>query len=559
MVPVGLAMANQCPTGVPRAGRRRRPLGRIAVGAALVAAALGTGPIAAAAADVTAPVLAELFFSPSTVDTSGAPAVITVTAHMTDDETGFASAVATFESPSGSHVAYATFDAADLVSGTGLDGLFESTLTIPRYAEQGTWALAYIYGVDGAGNPFFHFGDDLQAAGLSTTFEQTGSVVDLDDPALAELSFSPSTVDTSGAPALVSVTARLTDDLGGVTEAGGHFTSPSGAQNVAFAFSGPDLVSGSSLDGVYESTATVPRFAEKGTWKLDYFYAVDTVGNVAVLRLAQLKAAGLPTSLYQTGSVVDTEPPVLAELSFSPTSVDASAAPATVTLTARLTDDQAGVDYLAGWFESPSGSQSAEFSFDASTRVSGTSLDGVYEATATLPADAELGTWSLYHIYGADSAGNQVFLYTIDFQLAGLPTTIEVVATPDADLAMSVVASPPRRLAEPGHRIVYTFTSTNAGPGTALDVAITDVLPVQTGFISATPSTGGTCTTPPPQGSGTVTCDWPGATAPGDAREVRIVVRAITGPSVTNTASTTSATFDPDLFDNSATVITRVG
>ena len=50
---------------------------------------------------------------------------------------------------------------------------------------------------------------------------------DTSPPSLVDFSFSPVTVDTSGAPATITVTIHLTDDISGVNAGFLNFTSPS--------------------------------------------------------------------------------------------------------------------------------------------------------------------------------------------------------------------------------------------------------------------------------------------------------------------------------------------
>jgi hypothetical protein len=57
------------------------------------------------------------------------------------------------------------------------------------------------------------------------------------------------------------------------------------------------------------------------------------------------------------GATEDTSIPRVAELSFDPTTVDTSAAPAPITLTARIVDNPAGLRIARVSFESPSGDQ----------------------------------------------------------------------------------------------------------------------------------------------------------------------------------------------------------
>jgi uncharacterized repeat protein (TIGR01451 family) len=92
----------------------------------------------------------------------------------------------------------------------------------------------------------------------------------------------------------------------------------------------------------------------------------------------------------------------------------------------------------------------------------------------------------------------------------------------------------------------YTITVNNAGPNTAAGVTVTDVLPANTTFVSATPSQG-SCS-----GTGTVTCSL-GLMASGGSATITLVVRVNSGPTVSNTATVTASTTDINAANNSAT------
>ncbi|GGY37299.1 hypothetical protein GCM10010299_49670 [Streptomyces tanashiensis] len=79
------------------------------------------------------------------------------------------------------------------------------------------------------------------------------------------------------------------------------------------------------------------------------------------------------------------------------------------------------------------------------------------------------------------------------------------VTQPLADLATSIAAGP-----EPvadGGTLTYTIRVRNRGPTAAEDVVLTDNLPANVRFTTATPSTG-TCDTPPAGSTDTVTCHF---------------------------------------------------
>lgn len=126
------------------------------------------------------------------------------------------------------------------------------------------------------------------------------------------------------------------------------------------------------------------------------------------------------------------------------------------------------------------------------------------------------------------------------------------VFRPLADLATSVAASP-----EPvadGGTLTYTVRVRNHGPTAAQDVVLTDNLPANVRFTSATPSTG-TCDTPPPGSTDTVTCRF-GTLAGGATATLTLRVMVRSTGAVTNGASATATTPDPRSGNNSATITT---
>src|SRR5262249_5480153 len=83
--------------------------------------------------------------------------------------------------------------------------------------------------------------------------------------------------------------------------------------------------------------------------------------------------------------------------------------------------------------------------------------------------------------------------------------------TAGANLEMAMTAVPALSVVQ-GTDITYTLTSTNRGPDSAFNVIVRDTLPVNTTFVSAAPSAGGTCTQPPEGSPGTVVCTFSGTT-----------------------------------------------
>jgi uncharacterized repeat protein (TIGR01451 family) len=122
-------------------------------------------------------------------------------------------------------------------------------------------------------------------------------------------------------------------------------------------------------------------------------------------------------------------------------------------------------------------------------------------------------------------------------------------AAASADLSITKTASADPALV--GGALGYTLTVSNAGPATATNVSVTDPLPANVSFISATPSQG-SCT----QAAGTVSCGL-GTLASGSQATITIQVSPTAKGSLTNTARVSADQSDPTSGDNTASVTTR--
>jgi len=109
-----------------------------------------------------------------------------------------------------------------------------------------------------------------------------------------------------------------------------------------------------------------------------------------------------------------------------------------------------------------------------------------------------------------------------------------------------------------GDKLTYTVTVQNFGPDTASNVVSNDSLSSGTTFLSAS-ATKGTFTAPPAGQSGTVTW-YLGNVLKGeqDAAQIKVTVIIRGKTTITNTATVSSATADPNSANNSASLTTTV-
>ena len=138
----------------------------------------------------------------------------------------------------------------------------------------------------------------------------------------------------------------------------------------------------------------------------------------------------------------------------------------------------------------------------------------------------------------------------------GVGTTfdnINIVAAP-ADL--SVTKTGPAT-ANAGTVISYTITVTNNGANPATNATLTDTIPAETTFSSLVSPGGWSCTTPPSNGTGTISCTIP-SMAVGSA-VFTLGVNAPAAPAtVSNTATVSSSSTDNTPGNNSSTANTNV-
>jgi uncharacterized repeat protein (TIGR01451 family)/fimbrial isopeptide formation D2 family protein len=136
---------------------------------------------------------------------------------------------------------------------------------------------------------------------------------------------------------------------------------------------------------------------------------------------------------------------------------------------------------------------------------------------------------------------------------------------PRADVTLTKVAAPDPAIA--GQNLTYVLTARNLANGlsAASAVTVTDTLPADVTFVSASPSAGSCSAAPTPgtttgPGNDTITCNL-GTIANGAQRTLTVVVRPNTvtrGTTLTNAATVATSTTETDPGNNAASVSTPV-
>lgn len=145
--------------------------------------------------------------------------------------------------------------------------------------------------------------------------------------------------------------------------------------------------------------------------------------------------------------------------------------------------------------------------------------------------------------------GNRILDASIDGTTTTEIDASRLAGAPCADLAVTKVESPSP--ATVGGTLTYTITVTNNGPSKATGVTLTDNLPLNAGFLSATPSQG-SCA-----GQAAINCSL-GSLAVGASAKVTVLATARAPGNVINTAAVSGDQVDPNLANNQATVTSAV-
>ncbi|HEX8287248.1 MAG TPA: choice-of-anchor Q domain-containing protein, partial [Pyrinomonadaceae bacterium] len=186
------------------------------------------------------------------------------------------------------------------------------------------------------------------------------------------------------------------------------------------------------------------------------------------------------------------------------------------------------------------------FTYTAGTLPNGLQITTTNNVVALSGAPTVNGTFN-FSVTASDGTNTNVTDYTL------------YIAPGGADLLVTKIDSPDPVIA--GSNLTYTIQVANSGPEAAASVALSDTLPAGTSFVSLSAPAGWNCTMPGVGSSGTVTCTA-ATVANGASEQFTLVVKVdsatAAGTVLSNTATVSSATADPNTGNESATATTTV-
>lgn len=246
--------------------------------------------------DLTPPSVESLSFS-SVADVRSGPATVSFRMRLTDDLVGVTNMTLALDSPTKGHTIYAHAYANHLVSGNGLDGIYEFQAVVPDTYEPGIYEMGYLQAGDYLGNTVRY---SKWGAGFPSWMPTQLTVIndspDLVDPQLLDLRIPNARIDCSWGEQLVPIEIRASDDNSGIYTLQVSLVSPSGKSAGAYGYVG-NRVSGTALDGWYRLVVRIPSCSEEGCWRVARIGIGDNASNHPFFHQSDFTAAGFPTNL----------------------------------------------------------------------------------------------------------------------------------------------------------------------------------------------------------------------------------------------------------------------
>lgn len=393
---------------------------------ALVALLLSSGlavSVARAQCDTTAPTLTGFSFTPSTINTTSASQTVTCNMTLTDALSGVTNPSCTFTSPDTNY--RQSCSAAAPTTGTPQNGTWSCVITFPRYSQSGVWT-AGVTAADAVGNTGL---GPIDPSGLGFPSMLTvTSDPDVVAPALTLLSLSPTAVTVSAAAQNVTCNMTLTDAKAGVAFASCLLSAPAGSSTQTASCGSAVPSSGTRNSGVFSCIASIPRYADAGTWT-SQVVAVDQVGNIGQFTPT--------TTLAVTSVPEDIVDPSLPGFDFTPKTISVGASAKPVVCTMDVADSPAGVGTATCTFSifafvPPSDFVNQRQACTASAPTTGTRNSGTFQCTVNMPRYSAGGVWSsdasLTDLAGNTADYPQAVQLTVDCASADAETTCQFAA-----------------------------------------------------------------------------------------------------------------------------------
>eukprot|EP00054_Salpingoeca_dolichothecata_P015693 m.90913 g.90913 ORF g.90913 m.90913 type:complete len:5352 (+) comp21611_c0_seq1:3-16058(+) len=299
------------------------------------------------------------------------------------------------------------------------NGAVEGSTTFAQYIAQGEWTLSSVICYDKVG-----FRTTLPVLspliGSAAVLRQTGKP-DLTGPDITDVTFSPSTVDTSQGSKPITFTVSFTDDLAGVNYCRLYLLPPTGTQDSsrsASASASSGLVLGSIVAGTVQGTLSLPQWSVKGKWRFYRVICLDRAGrSTSISDSSQPPFGSLPSIvtsgvfLEQTG-LGDTQVPSIKSFTLKTKTANTADGSVAISASASYSDDVSGVNSVRAYFNRPEGTNGNTFVLYLNVPSSDRRLEGSIESSSSLPRFSSKGTYTLIRLAVYDRKGRSANFYS---------------------------------------------------------------------------------------------------------------------------------------------------
>lgn len=240
-------------------------------------------------------------------------------------------------------------------------------------------------------------------------------------PHIASLSFTPTSIDTTGVSK--DVTVNLTGT--GIYYLATAFQDPSGL------YIGHQVEKSFAPTNSPSAVITFPPFSAPGTWRIAYVLVLDSTGFEFLATPEAVSAAFPSLGTLTVTSAVDTTPPNLTAFTFNG-SINTTSASDDVIVNFSATDAgdmggaASGVASVYVGFQSPSGGTNRG---TLSTFAPAASKTGTL--TITFPKLSEAGTWQISNVIVSDQANNTRVLDAAAIAALNFSTGLTVTSAND--------------------------------------------------------------------------------------------------------------------------------
>ncbi|MCW1923943.1 hypothetical protein OKA05_15355 [Luteolibacter arcticus] len=252
----------------------------------LAAACLSACPLLAD--DTAHPVVTSISITPETVDVTSGPGSVSITAHITDDDSGFSFGNFILINGNGNHIKSFYFNGEDtrLPDGDALDGTYQLTINeVPQYGEPGDWRVdVLVFDHSGNARTFGQHPDDIPLPVPDDgefTVVNTGEV-DSAAPEIGSAEINPDPFSTASEAAELTLTIHGVDTLSGIDRGFLWVYKPNGDEFAnSLSFGPADLLPGGTVnDGIYQLPVELPQGSDYGDWEVQVLL-IDRTGNAA--------------------------------------------------------------------------------------------------------------------------------------------------------------------------------------------------------------------------------------------------------------------------------------